>query len=42
MKTEEYQEVYQKPHIKIIQVEIEGTLAISNLENLEEEEDTDW
>ena len=42
MKNEEYIEAYEKPSLKVIQVAIEGVLAVSNLENLEEDEETGW
>ena len=42
MKTEKYLEAYKKPAVEILQVAIEGVLAVSNLENLEEDEETEW
>ena len=42
MKTEKYLKAYEKPALEILQVAIEGVLAVSNLENLEEDEETEW
>lgn len=35
-------EIYENPEIEIIQVEAEGVFAFSNLENLEEGDESDW
>ena len=42
MRTKDEKVIYETPIVKVIEVEVEKGFAVSNLENPEEGEESDW
>lgn len=42
MRTKDEEVIYETPIVKVIEVEVEKGFAVSNLENPEEGEESDW
>lgn len=42
MRTKDEEVIYETPIVKVIEVEVEKGFAVSNLENLEEGDESGW